>query len=345
MDGITPLIARLPALEVDWQTLLTVNLPVLLLVIIGVPLVLAGYIVGMEMLVRRLPKRSQPSVRPWIWVGPAILFVSVILVYPMVGTVVRSFFDRKGNTFVGLGNFTRVLTDGGVLIAIRNNLYWLVLYTGLVVGFGLLLAVLSDRVRYEKPVKSLIFMPMAISFVAMAVIWQFVYYYRPPDVPQTGTLNAILVNIFHGQPQTWIQDTRFNNFALIFIGVWGATGFAMVILSAALKGIPGELLEAARVDGANEITIFRRIILPLMMPTIVVVGTTMVIFALKAFDVVYVMTAGNYDTSILAQRMYAELYKAGNYANASALAVVLLLAVVPVLIFNLRQFRAVEARR
>ena len=345
MEGITPLIARLPALEVDWQTLLTVNLPVLLLVIIGVPLVLVGYIVGADLLVRRLPKRSQPSVRPWVWVGPAILFVGVILVYPMVGTVVRSFFDRKGDAFVGLGNFTRVLTDGGVLIALRNNLYWLVLYTGLVLLFGLLLAVLSDRVPYEKPVKSLIFMPMAISFVAMAVIWQFVYYYRDPSDPQTGTLNAILVNIFHGQPITWIQDTRFNNFALILIGVWGATGFAMVILSAALKGIPGELLEAARVDGANEITIFRKIILPLMMPTIVVVGTTMVIFALKAFDVVYVMTAGNYNTDILARRMYSELYNAGNYANASALAVVLLLAVVPVLIFNLRQFRAVEERR
>ena len=345
MEGITPLIARLPVLDVDWQTLLTVNLPVLLLVVIGVPLVLVAYIVGADLVVRRLPKRSQPSVRPWIWVGPAILWVGVILVYPMVGTIVRSFFDRKGDAFVGLGNFTRVLTDGGVLIALRNNVYWLVFYTGLVLVFGLLLAVLSDRVRYEKPVKSLIFMPMAISFVAMAVIWQFVYYYKDPSESQTGTLNAILVNIFHGQPITWIQDTRFNNFALILIGVWGATGFAMVILSAALKGIPGELLEAARVDGANEITIFRKVILPLMMPTIVVVGTTMVIFALKAFDVVYVMTAGNYNTDILARRMYSELYNAGNNANASALAVVLLLAVVPVLIFNLRQFRAVEERR
>src|SRR5713101_5961522 len=345
MHGITPLIAQLPVLDVDWETLFTVNLPTLLLVIIGVPLALAGYIVGAEMLVKRLPKRSQPSVRPWIWVGPAILFVGVILVYPMIGTLVRSLFDRRGDTFVGLGNFGRLLTDGGILIVLRNNLLWLLLYPGLVLLFGLLMAVLSDRVRYEKPVKSLIFMPMAISFVAMAVIWQFVYYYRDPSDPQTGTLNAILVNIFHGQPQTWIQDTRFNNFALILIGVWGATGFAMVILSAALKGIPAELLEAARVDGANEITIFRRVILPLMMPTIVVVGTTMVIFALKAFDVVYVMTAGNYNTDILARRMYDELYSAGNNANASTLAVILLLAVVPVLIFNLRQFRAVEERR
>jgi len=345
MDGMTLLTARLPLLEVDWETLLTVNLPTLLFVVIGVPLVLVAYIVGFDVLVRRLPKRSQPSVRPWVWVAPAIAFVGLILVYPMIGTIVRSFFDRHGDTFVGLGNFVGLLTNQGILIVLRNNLLWLLLYPGLVILFGLLLAVLSDRVRYEKPVKSLIFMPMAISFVAMAIIWQFMYYYRPPDVAQTGTLNAILVNIFHGQPQTWVQDSRFNNFALILIGVWGGTGFAMVILSAALKGIPAELLEAARVDGANERTIFRRIILPLMMPTIVVVGTTMVIFALKAFDVVYVMTAGNYNTDILARRMYSELYNAGNYANASALAVILLLAVVPVLIFNLRQFRAVEARR
>src|SRR6202022_1266036 len=345
MDGSLGLIARLPALQVDWGTLVSVNLPTLLFVVLGVPLALVGYILGTDMLVRRLPKRSQPSVRPWVWVGPAILFVGLILVYPMVGTIVRSFFDRHGDKFVGLDNFRLMLTDNGVLIALRNNVYWLVLYTGLVLTFGVLLAFLADRVRYEKTVKTLIFMPMAISFVAMAVIWQFVYYYRPSDVPQTGTLNGILVNIFHGQPITWIQDTRFNNFALILIGVWGATGFAMVILSAALKGIPAELLEAARVDGANELTIFRRVILPLMMPTIVVVGTTMVIFALKAFDVVYVMTAGNYNTDILARRMYAELYSAGNNANASALAVILLLAVVPVLIFNLRQFRAVEERR
>src|SRR6266550_699486 len=335
---MTPLTVTLPMLEVDWQTLVSVNLPTLLLVIVAVPLALVGYIVGADVVVRRLPKRSQPSVRPWVWVAPAIFFVGLILVYPMVGTVVRSFFDRRGDAFVGLGNFVRLLTDHGVLIVLRNNLLWLLLYPGLVLLFGLLLAVLSDRVKFEKPVKSLIFVPMAI-------IWQFVYYYKDPSEPQTGILNAVVVNIFHGLPITWIQDTRFNNFALIFIGVWGATGFAMVILSAALKGIPAELLEAARVDGANELTIFRRVILPLMMPTIVVVGTTMVIFALKAFDVVYVMTAGNYNTDILARRMYSELYNAGNYANASALAVVLLLAVVPVLIFNLRQFRAVESRR
>ena len=342
MGGLASLVARL---QIDWETLLTVNLPALIVVLIAVPLVLFLYIMGTELIVRRFPKRAQPTVRPWIWVGPAILLVSVILVYPMIGTIIRSFFDRGGSNFIGLGNYIHMLSDGGVLIVLRNNLLWLLLYPAMVLIFGLALAMLADRVSYEKPVKSLIFMPMAISFVAMSIIWQFVYYYRPPDVPQIGILNAIVVNLFHAQPITWIQDTRFNNYALILIAVWGATGFAMVILSAALKGIPGELLEAARVDGANELVVFRRITLPLMMPTIVVVGTTMVIFALKAFDIVYVMTAGNYNTDILARRMYAELYAAQNHANSSTLAVILLIAVIPVLIFNVQQFRAVEARR
>src|SRR5437868_7869989 len=174
---------------------------------------------GTELIVRPFPKRAQPTVRPWIWVGPAIVLVSVILVYPMIGTIIRSFCDRGGSNFIGLGNYIPMLSDGGVLIVLRNNLLWLLLSPAMVLIFGLALAMLADRVSYEKPVKSLIFMPMAISFVAMSIIWQFVYYYRPPDVPQIGILNAIVVNLFHAQPITWIQDTRFNNYALILIAV------------------------------------------------------------------------------------------------------------------------------
>jgi len=220
-----------------------------------------------------------------------------------------------------------------------------VLYTLFVLFFGLLLAVLFDRVRYEQIVKSLIFLPMAISSVALGVIWKFMFWYQPGDVPQTGTLNYIVVNWLHQGPKTWLTDPNINNFSLIAAAVWGITGFSMVILSAALKGIPGELLEAARVDGAGEITIFRRVIFPLMMPTVVVVGTTLVIFALKAFDIVYVMTAGNFGTDVLANRMYKLLFQSDNPGGSSAVAIILLVAVIPVLIFNLRQFRAVEARR
>jgi alpha-glucoside transport system permease protein len=328
-------------------SLLFQDVPALVVVIVGVPAALVGYIVGGEFLVRRLPDKQRPRVRPWIWVGPALIFVTAFLVLPALGTVVSSFTDRTGN-FVGLHNYERQLVDfpnGGAWIAIRNNVYWLILYTLVVLFFGLILAVLFDRVRYESIVKSMIFMPMAISSVALGVIWKFMYWYQPGDAPQTGTLNFILVNWFHQAPKTWLSDPSVNNFALIAAAIWGITGFALVILSAALKGIPGELLEAARVDGAGELTVFRRVIFPLMMPTVVVVGTTLVIFALKAFDVVYVMTAGNFNTDVLANRMYSLLYLADNPGGASAVAVILLIAVVPVLIFNLRQFRAVESRR
>ena len=337
----------------DFSVLLT-DLPTLVAVVVGVPAVLAAYIVGGEFLVRQLPDKTRPSVRPWMWVGPALALVTAFLVAPAIATVISSFQDRKGG-FIGLTNFMDQLSGfptGGAWIAIRDNVFWLVFYTLFVLAFGLLLAVLFDRVPYEQVVKSLIFMPMAISSVALVVIWKFMYAYQPPGAPQTGTLNFILNSLFHQDPRTWISDTTpilglipLNNIALIGAAVWGIVGFAMVILSAALKGIPGELLEAARVDGAGEITIFRRVILPLMMPTVVVVGTTLVIFALKAFDVVYAMTAGNYDTDVLANRMYKLLYFSGDTPGASAVAVILLVTVIPVLIFNLRQFRAVEARR
>jgi alpha-glucoside transport system permease protein len=322
-------------------------LPWIIGVLVGVPLLLGIYIVGFEYLIRLLPRELHGSVRPWVWVGPALVFVGIFLVYPTIGTVIVSAQDKQGN-FVGLLNFQQVLADfpsGDGWISVRDNLYWLVLYTGFVLLFGVLLAVLTDRVPYETPVKSLIFMPMAISFVALGVIWTFMYSYQPPGAPQTGTMNAVVTGLFHAQPITWMQDKRVNNFALILAAIWGQTGFAMVILSAALKGIPGELLEAARVDGAGEVTIFRRVIFPLMMPTVTVVGTTLVIFSLKAFDVVYVMTQGNYDTNVLANKAYQELFTAFNQGRSGAVAVILLLAVIPVLIFNMRQFRAVEARR
>jgi alpha-glucoside transport system permease protein len=317
-----------------------------LVVVIGVPAVLAGYIIGGEYLIRLLPDAQRPRVRPWLWVGPALIFVTAFLVLPTAGTLIQSFENHQG-AWIGLTNYQRQLGDfgSGAWVAIRNNVYWLLLYTLFTLFFGLLLAVLFDRVPYESVVKSLIFLPMAISSVALGVIWKFMYSYQPAGAVQTGTLNAIVVNVLHQDPRPWLSDSSVNNFALIAAAIWGITGFAMVILSAALKGIPGELLEAARVDGAGEITIFRRVIFPLMMPTVVVVGTTLVIFALKAFDVVYVMTAGNFGTDVLANRMYKLLYLSDNPGGASAVAIILLIAVIPVLVFNLRQFRAVESRR
>jgi alpha-glucoside transport system permease protein len=188
---------------------------------------------------------------------------------------------------------------------------------------------------------------MAISFVAAGVIWKFMYDYRPPSVPQTGTLNALLMAIIPGfEPQAWlVNNPPLNNLALTTAAVWAWTGFCMVILSAALKGIPVELFEAGRVDGASELQLFRRVVLPQLAPTIAVVATTMIIFALKAFDIVYVMTNGNFGTEVIATRMYKEMFNVRDFGRASAIAVVLLVAILPVMLLNLRRFRQQGAER
>jgi alpha-glucoside transport system permease protein len=321
------------------------RLAALAVAVIGVPLVLAGYIVASEWLVGRLPVRRRASVRPWLWVAPALLLVTAFLVYPALATFWLSLHDARSERFVGLANYLDIAALEDMRIAVRNNALWVIFFTGAVLGFGLLFAVLADRVRYEGTAKSLVFLPMAISFVAAGVIWKFIYSFQPTGLPQTGLLNAAVTGLTASEPQAWLISALWNNFALIAVGVWVWTGFAMVILSAALKGVPTELLEAARVDGARELTVFRRIILPLLGPTIAVIATTLVIFALKAFDVVYVMTSGNFETEVIANLMYEQLFTVRHAGRASAIAVVLLLAIIPVLVINIRRFRFQEAVR
>jgi len=289
--------------------------------------------------------------RPWSFVGPALLLIGFFLVYPTIATIIRSFFGRGATLFgpnlefVGLANWKFVFTNSTMLMALRNNALWAVLFTTFTVGFGLALAVLLDRVRYERLIKSIIFVPAAISGVGVGIIWKFVYAYKPAYIPQIGVLNAIVV-AFGGQPVGWlIERPWINNFALIVVGIWMWTGFCMVILSAAYKNIPKQLLEAARIDGANEWRVFRRIILPLMAPTAAVVGTTMVVMVLKIFDIIFVMTNGNYSTEVIANRMYKEMFNFMNYGRASAIAVVLLILIVPFMILNIRRFAAQEGGR
>jgi len=232
-----------------------------------------------------------------------------------------------------------------MLISFRNNALWIAFFVPLTVFLGLIIAILLDKVKYESIVKSLIFMPMAISFVGAGVIWKFVYAYRPISAAQTGILNAIR-SFFQLEPLPWlIIRPWLNNFCLIMVGVWIWTGFCMVILSASYKGIPRELLEAARVDGANEFRIFWKIILPLMKPTLAVVATTMTINVLKVFDIVYVMTNGNFDTEVIANRMYKEMFIFRNYGRASSIAVLLLLFIIPMILVNIRRFREQETIR
>ena len=317
-----------------------------LLVLAGVPAVQVGYAAGIEALLDRLPQRGQGALRPWLWLLPALVLIGLFLVYPAVMTVILSLRDAGGQRFVGLANYAFAVTNPAMRIAFRNNIVWLLFFTGFTVALGLLLAVLTDRVRYESAAKTVLFLPMAISFVAAAVIWKFVFEYRPSGAAQIGLLNALVTAVDRGaQPVAWLIHRGVNTFALIAVAVWVWVGFCLVVLSAALKAIPAELLEAARVDGATEWHLFRRVLLPLLLPTVTVVATTMLIFALKAFDIVYVMTSGNFGTDVIAHRMYTELFSVRHFGRAAALAVILFAATVPVMVLNIRRFREQEALR
>ncbi len=294
---------------------------------------------AMNNLVSCIPSwRLREKVRPLAFVGPALLLLFVYLLYPVVNTVYLSLLSARSDKFVGLDNYTFAFTNADIQIAFRNNLIWLVVVTGVCVSLGLLIAVLVDRIRWESLAKSLIFLPMAISAVGASVVWRFMYAYRPAGEPQIGLLNAILAALGN-QPSSWFIKSPWNNLALIVIMIWLQTGFCMVVLSAAIKNVPNELLEAARLDGANEIQLFFKITVPYIRGTIITVTTTVVIMVLKVFDIVYVMTRGNYKTEVIANRMYVEMFRFLDFGHGAALAVILFVAVVPVMVINVRNLR------
>jgi alpha-glucoside transport system permease protein len=294
----------------------------------------------------RLRKENfKSSVRPWLFLGPALLLLGVYLFYPLFETFRLSFFDATGETFVGLSNYRWVFADQNFLITIRNNFLWLLVVPAAATVFGLIVAVLADRVWWGNFAKSMVFMPMAISFVGASVIWKFVFDFRGPDADQIGILNAMAMGLGM-KPQAWVTIPFWNNFFLMAILIWIQTGFAMVILSAALRGVPQDTIEAARIDGATELQIFFEIMVPQVMSTILVVWTTITITVLKVFDVVMAMTGGQWDTSVLANLMYDWMFRGGgDYGRSSTLAMVLMFAVVPVMVFNIRRFRTEEAQR
>ncbi|MEL6249067.1 MAG: sugar ABC transporter permease [Cyanobacteria bacterium J06648_16] len=323
------------------------NLSLVLRALVAIAIGSVGIIAifyALNLLVERLPKRLRTALLPWVYVGPAVLLLAAYLVLPTIRTIYISFFGSRSEQFVGLKNYIFAFTDPGMLIAFRNNVLWLVLVTGISVGLGLIIAVLVDRVRYEPLAKSLIFLPMAISFVGASVIWRFIYAYRPVGSDQIGLLNAIVVSLGF-EPVGWLVNRGINNFALIAIMIWLQTGFCMVLLSSAVKGIPKDVIEAARMDGASELQIFRRITIPMIMPTVTVVTTTVVVLVLKVFDIVFVMTGGNLDTDVIASRMIKEMFNFRNFGRGSAIAVVLLFAVIPIMVANIRRFRQQELNR
>jgi alpha-glucoside transport system permease protein len=278
-------------------------------------------------------------IRPWLFLLPAIVALGLYLAYPVFATLWLSVTDRdQGNAFVGLANYSQMLDDPKFWEGLGNNMLWLIVVPALSTAFGLAAAQLSDRVRWGNLAKSLIFMPMAISFVGAAVIWKLVYDTRPANVDQIGVLNAMWVAL-GGDPQTWLTVPFWNNFLLMIVLVWIQTGFAMVILSAALRGIPEETVEAAMVDGANPFQIFFRIKVPQIMPTIVVVWTTITLVVLKVFDIVLAMTNGQWGTQVLANYMYDKLFRAFDWGVGSAAAIVIMLLVSPIVVWNVRNAR------
>jgi alpha-glucoside transport system permease protein len=286
--------------------------------------------------------RSQ--IRPWLFLLPALLFLSVYLIYPVIETFRLSFFDKSGTRFIGFANYMWAVGDGDFRQSILNNILWLVIVPSFATAFGLVIAVLADRLWWGNIAKSLVFMPMAISFVGASVIWKFVYDYRGEAENQIGLLNA-LVTAMGLPPQAWITIPFWNSIFLMVILIWIQTGFAMVILSAALRGIPEETLEAARIDGANDFQIFFGIMIPQIWGTIVVVWTTITIVVLKVFDIIFAMTNGQWDTEVLANLMFKWMFVNFDYGRGSSIAVIIMLAVLPIMVWNIRRANAEEGTR
>lgn len=314
-------------------------------IILGVGGVMALFY-GLNVAVERLPEESEQRLKPYVFIGPALAVVGLFLIFPTLDTLRRSFQGPQSTEWVGFDNYAALFTDSALLSAIWNTLMWLVLVPAIAVAIGLAVATLADRLRprWESVSKSVIFLPMAISFVGASTIWGFMYVWQPAGLPQYGLLNAILTALDFA-PTNFIQNTAINDFALMAILIWLQAGFAMVLLSAAIKNVPEETIEAARIDGATEWQIFWRVVIPQIQSTIVVVATTILILVLKVFDIVRVMTNGQFNTEVVANRFITELITFRQFGRAAAIVIFLIIATIPVMIWNIRRFREQEAMR
>ena len=299
-------------------------------------------------LAEMLPQKGEERVKPWVFIAPALLAIGVFLIYPAVRTIVLSFANSTSTAWVGLDNYTKLLGSRDFQITLVNTLLWIAIVPALTVALGLAIATLADRLGPfgEKLTKSTIFLPMAISGVGAATIWRFIYEARPKGQPQIGLQNAVWTALGF-DPVAWLQENTFrlNTLLLMIVVIWAQVGFSMVLLSAAVKAVPVDTVEAARIDGANERQIFFRVIVPQIWGTVITVFITVLITVLKAFDIVFVMTNGNFNTDIIAVRFFNELFRNGDNGKAAAIVVMLMIAVVPVVAYQVRHFRAEEAAR
>ena len=295
-----------------------------------------------------LPGRWEDRIKPYFYLLPAVAAIGLFLIYPAVQTIVYSFADRDSISWVGFSNYKDLLTNPDFLQTLLNTVLWIIIVPAVTVALGLGVAVLADRLKpgSEKLTKTLIFLPMAISMVGASTIWKFIYDARPAGEPQIGIQNA-LITFLGFDPVVWlqVQAAHLNSIFLMIILIWAQVGFSMVLLSAAVKGVPDDTLEAARIDGANERQTFFRVVVPQIWPTVITVFITVLIGVMKVFDIVYVMTNGNFNTNVIALEFYNQLFTNGNAGYAAAIVVMLMIAVLPVMIYQVRQFRLQEAQR
>ena len=302
-------------------------------------------IVGVILFVASRSERSSGKRVAFLFLLPTVVMLSVGLLYPAARTIFQSFFDAAGTSFIGIDNYKTIFTSSEQLIVLRNTVFWVLVTPFVATAVGLLYAILVDGARGEGPAKALIFLPMAISFVGASIIWKFVYAYRPDQVgiKQIGLLNQLLVWVGLS-PQQWLLNSPWNTFFLIVIMIWIQAGFAMTILSASIKAIPEDVIEAARLDGVTAFGMFRFVTIPSIRPSLVVVLTTIGIGTLKVFDIVRTSTGGQFGTSVVANEFYSQSFRSDNQGLGAALAVLLFVLVIPIVVYNVRQMRASEAR-
>lgn len=312
----------------------------------GIALAIFAAVIAVILLIAsRFGGRRGDRIVALVFLLPVVVMLAVGLIYPGVLTIINSFYDAPGTSFIGIDNYETIFTSKDQLTVLRNTVIWVVVTPFVATGIGLLYAILVDRARIESLAKAVIFLPMSISFVAASIIWKFVYEYRPDqgNIKQIGLLNQIVVWL-GGTPTQWLLETPLNTLFLVVVMIWIQAGFAMTVLSAAIKAIPDDVIEAARLDGVTSWGMFRFVTLPSIRPAVVVVLTTIGIGTLKVFDIVRTMTGGNFDTSVVANEFYSQSFRADNQGLGAALAVLLFILVIPIVVYNIRQLRASEAR-
>ncbi|MFZ9841043.1 MAG: carbohydrate ABC transporter permease [Candidatus Nanopelagicales bacterium] len=323
-----------------WDTVLP-NLSTLAIAIAA----FLGIIVLIFVLAERASNKVQNILKYVVFLAPAALLLLIGLIYPSIRTLILSFMNASSTEFVGFDNYTWAFTIPEIRIVLRNTLIWTLLVPIFSTALGLAIAYMTDRMKRAAVIKSLIFMPMAISFVGAGIIWRFVYTYEPNlKRPEIGLLSSIW-RAMEWEPRNWLLEAPLNTLLLIIVMVWIQTGFAMVVLSAAMKNIPDEIIEASLLDGTSNFRRFTRITIPMIRATIVVVLTTITIGTLKVFDIVRTMTGGNFQTNVIANEMYTQSFRQMNYGTGSALAIILFVAIVPIIIYNVRQLRLERTER